>query len=316
MGDLDELTIPAPRTGAALQRLGVTAQLYIADGHRPDPRRAALAVVRDIVELAPGRFPLWMGSEHNRPRQVREGTGEEMARSAEHVIDRRDQTLSIALLQRENPPRWQAETMMLAEEPRRSRLSRVTFSAPPSFALKDTERYVDLVARWAHATRPQYGTAGLALVDEAGMAHHRSGAALPWLERYPGLDCETFNLQPKPGRYVSVNWLTVVGDPVIDELGGGDAIRSRLALAAEERGIETPRILRYEGGIVIRASDLPLLGDRGKGDIPAPYRAVNAALREARFEDYPEGPNMHLIDAPRGADLRQATLDWIRRFDD
>ncbi|MFJ2620643.1 type VI immunity family protein [Glutamicibacter sp. NPDC087344] len=313
---LDELTIPAAQTGIAVQRLGVTVQLCTADGHLPVVRRAALTVLREILDLAPGQFPWWMGGTDAKPRRIPEAGIERIFDSALPLIEQPDQLLSLSLVQRENPPRWQAEAMMLAEDPRRSWLSHVTFSAPPSFALSNPQDYVQLVARWAQALRPHYGTAGLALVDQAGMAHHRGGAALPWLHRYPGLDCAPFNLQPKPARYVAVNWLTVIGEPVIQALGGEEQIRSLLALASDTRGVEHPEILRYDGGMVIRASELPLLGDRSTADVPGPYRAVNAALRTARFEEYPQGPNIHLIDAPRTSDRRQATLNWVRRFDD
>jgi hypothetical protein len=316
LSDLDELTIAAPQKGTALQRLGVTAQFHLVDGHLPEARRSALAVLRGILHLAPDEFALWMGSDDDRPRRIRDGAFTDVQNATAPVVARADRLLSVALLQPDLPPRWQAEAMMLAADPRRSWLSRVVLSCPPLRALQDPDRYVRLIAGWAQDLQPQYGTAGLALVDEIGMAHQRGGAASPWLERYPGLDCAPFNVQQKPARYVTVNWLTVIGDSVVEALGGVDEVRTRLRASAEARDARGAQLLPYDGGVLIRASELPLLADPVTGGAPSAYRVVNDALRPARFEDYPEGPNIHLIDAPRATDRRRATLDWIRRFDD
>lgn len=205
---------------------------------------------------------------------------------------------------------------MLAHEPRKPWQSYVAVSMPPSAVLRDADEYVALILSWSAAVRPQQGTAGFALVDEIGMAHHRRGAAWQWWERYPGLDCAVFNVQLKPGRYQSVNWLTILGDTVINRLGGLESLQVRLHETAAERQTTPPTVHPYDGGVLIRACELPQLSDRGRGEVHPAYRAVNAALRPGRFEDYPEGPNIHLIDAPRTRNLRQATLDWVRRFDD
>lgn len=313
---LDELTIPAPQTGRPLQRLAVTVQLQMPDGHRAETRRAALEVMTEVHGFARGAFSQWMSTDDSRPRRIRDAFPDDARRTLAPLIEDPRRMMSLALLQQDDPPRWQAETLLQEEEPRRSWLSYISVSMPPSAALGDADDCVDRMLRWATALRPQYGTAGLSLVDEIGMAHQRGGAAWEWRERYPGLDRAVFNVQPKPGRYQSVNWLTVLGDPVIDRLGGTDAVRRALDEAASARGVEPPTAMPYDGGVLIRAGRLPQLGDREKDDVPAAYRAVNAGLRPARFEDYPAGPGIHLIDAPRRLDRRRATLDWIRRFDD
>lgn len=319
LDDLDELTVPAPQTGTPIQRLGVTAQFSLPDGHRPEVRRAARDIILDAHALAPDGFRRWMVTDDERPRPIpaspaefRAAAGAELA----PLISRPDTLMSFAIFPDGTPPRWQAAASMVAYDPRRSWLSTVVVSMPPSTALHDPDAYTRRVLDWAARLRPQYGTAGFALVDELGMAHHRFGAAWPWLQRYPGLDIEPFSLQPKPGRLVSVNWLTVLGDDVLDTIGGLTTLRQRLHDAALARGIALPDLLPYEGGALVRSGPLPELGDRTTGDIPASLRSVNAALRPARFDDYPERPSVHLLDAPRTFDRRQATLDWTRRFDD
>ena len=317
---LDELTLPAPQTGTPLQRLGVTAQFAVPDGHRPQARRAALGIVLDAYSIAPDGFRRWMTTDDDRPRSIPASSPEAFATAVEvefaPVVDRPDALMSLAVFPDETPPRWQASATVLARDPRRAWLSTVVVSVPPSAALCDPGAYVGRVRDWAARLRPQYGTAGFALVDELGMAHHRSGAAWPWLQRYPGLDVEPFSLQPKPGRLVTVNWLTVLGDDVLDTLGGLRTVRERLDDAARARSVPPPQLVPYDGGALVQSARLPELGDRTTGDIPASLRAVNAAVRPARFDDHPEYPSVHLLDAPRRLDRRQATLEWCRRFDD
>lgn len=313
---LDELTIPAPETRQPLQRLGVMAQFLVPDGHLAQTRRAARTVILDADRRAAGAFELWMTTQDTRPRALRGPLSVDADPSLTDEVDQPDGWMSLALLQRDNPPRWLAEMMMQPDNPRKSWLSRIAVAAPPSIALADPDVYVETVRAWAALLRPQYGSAGFALVDEIGMAHMRSGAAWPWLQRYPGLDCATFNVQPKPDGFQSVGWVTILGDGIVTRLGGLEAIERSLAVAAADRDAPAGTVIPYIGGALIRAGRVPQLGDRTRGEVPAAYRAVNAALRPARFEDYPVGPNIHLIDAPRGLDRREATLHWVRRFDD
>lgn len=256
-----------------------------------------------------------MGPDDPRPRP----TSDQFHSNVRELIattSTRPDTLGVALMQREDPPRWDAQMMVQEDNPRRNWLSYVTVSVPPSRVLTDADSYTQRIHSWASNLRPEFGTAGFALLDEPGMATHRRGAAWPWLQRYPGLDFSVFNLQPKPGRYLSINWLTLIGESVIATLGGIDTVLHRLRQEANDRNCDPPELRPYPGGALIRACPVPALGDRAAGDIPAAYRAVNAALRPARFEDYPASPNHHLVDAPRSMDRRQATLDWIRRFDE
>lgn len=317
--DLDELTVPAPQTGAPIQRLGVTAQFSLPEGHNIRARGAARDIILDAFALAPHGFRRWMATddEHSRPipdtpAAFRTAVEAELAA----FVDTPEKLMSLAIFPDGAAPRWQASATMLGHDPRRSWLSTVVVSMPPSTVIQDTDAYVHRVHDWAARLRPQYGTAGFALVDELGMAHHRFGAAWPWLQRYPGLDVEPFTMQPKPGLLVTVNWLTVLGDDVLKTLGGPTSVRQRLQDAALARGVAPANLLPYDGGLLIVSGPLSGFGDRTTNDIPASLRAVNAALRPARFEDYPERPGVHLLDAPRHLNRQQATLEWIRRFDD
>ena len=68
---------------------------------------------------------------------------------------------------------------------------------------------------------------------------------------------------------------------------------------------------RYPGGVVIQAGPVPVLGPENDGKGLDSYRAVSAALRPLRFEDYRVG----LLPVPKPYDSLAETLQWIRRFD-
>lgn len=88
-----------------------------------------------------------------------------------------------------------------------------------------------------------------------------------------------------------------------NELGGLDAARKAL----EPEAILHP----YPGGVVIQASEVPLLGDTHRGDIPEAYRRVARFTRPVRFEDY----RSSLFKVFEPLDRKEETRKWIRRFD-
>ncbi len=94
--------------------------------------------------------------------------------------------------------------------------------------------------------------------------------------RHPGatiggrLDTAGLRIFPGVG---GVSWLTLVGEPALERLGGRDALKAQLS----EHDALTVHETKY--GLVVRAGPQPELGDVNKGrDVPN-YRAVYQALR-------------------------------------
>lgn len=114
LAQLDALTIPAPQTGRPVQRLGVAAQFCFPGGHRPAAREATVEVVLDAYGIAPAEFAQWMGPGDERPRTIGQSLSSDLRLAVDPYIDRSDELLSLALLQRDNPPGWQAEAMLRA----------------------------------------------------------------------------------------------------------------------------------------------------------------------------------------------------------
>lgn len=172
------------------------------------------------------------------------------------------------------------------------------------------DRYRSMVVGWCEKLTPAYGTAGLSILFNEG----RQGLAdrllaFPIAKRFPGLDL------PEHSRWYvrmnrmrkralrTINWLTVIDDRFVEELGG----QARLAQAL---GDLCP-IVSYRGGLVIQAGERPELGDINRGLIPQAYRRVAKVLKPIRFDAH----ERLLIDAPRPLDSLEETGRWVRRFD-
>lgn len=115
--------------------------------------------------------------------------------------------------------------------------------------------------------------------------------------RYIGFDISSDSAaEYSRDRVYNVSWLTLLGTHLVAELGGTDAIR-----AALPRSIG---ILPLRGGVLLRASEQPIVGDvnRGAQDV-APLRAMAALTRSLRLKAPNVGP---------GVDF---TAEWLARLD-
>jgi len=100
-----------------------------------------------------------------------------------------------------------------------------------------------------------------------------------------------------------INWLTFVGPPHLEKLGGIQAIEAR---ATKAPGVTAQRIGQ---GVVLRAGPRPRVGDRNKpSNALDPYREVHRIVGSALVlnEDYAFDD-----DAFDGS----ATVEWLQRFE-
>ncbi|WP_093525529.1 DUF3396 domain-containing protein [Stigmatella erecta] len=144
------------------------------------------------------------------------------------------------------------------------------------------------------------GHAGLAfngLLDKSGVKKE----LLPWLFRHPGLDI------PELDRYSwtlgtrvrTISWLTFLGPPVLDELGGAAALHARLSWPGT-------RVEAMGGGrAVVTLGAFPEAGDTEAGELLPGYRELAQALEpwlyQAPFQ-------------PGSGFTEEALRRWERRF--
>lgn len=212
-----------------------------------------------------------------------------------------------------NASPWQARFFGLPQQ--RGELSSIEASIPvcdeqgnPRF-----DMLLDMVLRWCQAIKPTFGTAGFCF-SYSGMPNAQYTWAL--LQRHPGLehmDDIGFTTETRlvddtgehftTNRIKGVSWLTILSNALVDELGGLEHCKQALEPDCH--------VQPYEGGVVIIAGPVPQLGDTQQGIIPERYRKVAAFTRPIRFENF----RGNLIYLREPLDRREATLQWIRRFD-
>lgn len=120
----------------------------------------------------------------------------------------------------------------------------------------------------------------------------------PLLKRYPGFNVGT------PGELCDqglppVNWVTLLGPEPLQQLGGVAQVRQAFA---DEAAIA---VAPLGEGVVIRAGEVPQLGDRNrKDDIPL-YRRVGTYLKAFRGDQEIELDGLTLEESEK----------WLARFD-
>ena len=105
-----------------------------------------------------------------------------------------------------------------------------------------------------------------------------------------------------------INWLTILSDQLIaDKLGGLEALKER-------NSDNQIRFYPYTGGVVVRAGEVPELGDVARNPYPKHYVNVNALLKPARA---PEIASLGFGSI--NGEIRfnnRTSKEWQCRFDD
>ncbi|PTL76801.1 hypothetical protein DAT35_48435 [Vitiosangium sp. GDMCC 1.1324] len=169
------------------------------------------------------------------------------------------------------------------------------------------ELALDMASRLRFAT----GHAGLALrfyryLRTADEAFHAE------LARYPGIDLRTAWLPPTRlgARVDGVHWLNFLAQPVLGQLGGATALRSRL------HAPETTVHELDEERVVVSLGEKPEAGDLSAGQTLPAYRELARAL-EPWLEPLRLSQRTLFDEPPRYSDMRfteDEAKRWWRRF--
>ncbi len=316
---LDRLAIATPR-GQLMAMFGLGAELYIAPYDRAQLRLDMLDVQEDYYHrfkdhLDRCRFP----SKSKPDGQIITLKGENPFPMIREVMGQwpADRSYANELLKRYVHPDFPRDAgritpwvgkFMVAPE-RKDELSYCNFHLPIGNGQGglhfDTLR--ECVLAWSSRLKPAHGLAGFSVILEIGSISGEPYAYTA-LQRHPGLDIH----EPVPfksetrgvfNRIKCINWLTVLGDSVLEELGGLDVARKALEPDCA--------LYPYTGGVLIQAGPVPQLGDSFKGLIPEAYRKVARFTQAVRFEAY-RSSLFRVFEPMIG---REEAVKWVRRFD-
>jgi hypothetical protein len=166
--------------------------------------------------------------------------------------------------------------------------------------------------------KPLSGYGGIGVIESPDnwMSSEYEPIVYAWAQRLPGLEADypiSHGLWLRNGRedgrdgIKGGNWLTVLSDRYVAELGGADKIEADLK-TLDSRFL----VHRYEGGILIQAGPRPQLGDVERDLWPEPYVKLNKYLkpiRVVRHNAFQHGGPGERFDKARSE-------AWLRRFDD
>jgi hypothetical protein len=178
------------------------------------------------------------------------------------------------------------------------------------FAEHSGTTFSDFVLGFANRLRPLSGYAGIGVLESIDFdARQTSGDEVRRIaERFPGLEvehCIGHTIYAEKG-IKGVNWLTLLGNRWVQEIGGLDYLRIRLG--------EDFKLSPYTGGVMIQAGPKPQIGDVTTNRWPQHYVTLAKVLKPIQVKVHGA---FHRGD-PMGAQKRMdhaASLAWLFRFD-
>ena len=170
------------------------------------------------------------------------------------------------------------------------------------------EQLIALNQQISEILQPMHGFFGL------GIQHSHEYYDYQYLEyelahQFLGLDISNVEAD-KDFRegFKCINWLTILSDQLItDKLGSLEALK-------EHNNDNEIRFYPYSGGVVVRAGEVPELGDVASNPYPKHYVNVNALLKPARA---PEIASLGFGSINGEVRFNNRTSkEWQSRFDD
>jgi hypothetical protein len=177
----------------------------------------------------------------------------------------------------------------------------------PVAVTKDPQKLAENIRLWCGWLQPLHGYVGY------GLGSKFSGFPGPALEEYEiaqlysGVDVSepVINSLNLGLGIKGVNWLTILGDKYLNQLGGLTQIKEHMGALP---------VLAYPGGAVLQAGPRPLLGDVLQNENMDAYKKVAAIVEPVRMKTHsgisvgvsPDDPRPHF----NAANYRK----WLARF--
>jgi hypothetical protein len=182
---------------------------------------------------------------------------------------------------------------------------RATFPVALLASEADVDAFIATTRRWCERVPILHGYGGFTVNQSPQEPQPNSGMLLQIAERFHGFEIDDCGGTVLVARdfIKGVNWLTFLGQPFVERLGGIAALQASFS----------PRVRLHElggGGVIVQAGRLPTRGDtEGAGDL-APYGEVARRLRPICLDQHPPlGP------AELGSFGSEKTQLWLRRFE-
>jgi hypothetical protein len=307
----DKIAFPLPyNTDAVACKFGLGTELYMPDIDRTTLRQRSIDFLVDYWKTFPQYVNRYIPENSNRSKKFK-GDPIELLRSdcAERPVETGYSTSMMGMvdigMKIDGVDPYRADVLVCRAEEHELSFASAHFQICNCQGVPNFEVLLAATLRWSTLCQPVHGNAGFAFIFETDQY---SEYAQPLFKRFPGFDFQdgvqfSMQVQDIHNRIKCVNWLTVLSDALVEELGGRDKMRAALEPVC--------KVHDYPGGVVIQAGAYPQIGDTWRNDIPEAYRLVARYTKSIRFESYRSG----LFRVPQGLDKKEETLAWIQRFD-
>jgi hypothetical protein len=313
---LDGIEILHPNGRSIVTRLGLRVSLKFQDGHTIARRKAGLQLMLSIYETFKDHLTHWLPATGGAKKKISLGEVPPLEQP-EALADVEEwygsHLYGYKVGQKPGEPAPFLAHLSCKWDKEYQENSLFEAHIPLSWVVTHGfERVRELVRDWAARLDAVHGTAGLSLLFNDGDGSSYLKYSYFLLKKFPGIDYENsaqFSVEvnwphPNPFMIRTISWLTVLGNKIMDELGGH-------AKMSAELGPDCP-LFDYPTGAIIQAMAIPELGSSEDGIVPEGYRRVASLTKLVRFEGYAQGLFENL---PPPMDDLQETLEWLRRFD-
>ena len=294
-------------SGKVMCSLAFVATFYVRRIDKPDVRER-LVKAFELFRAQIGEKFVWAADpKTNRPKKVA-GTALVDVRSWMNKIGPSDDFSFVfhGGQTKDDADPYQAIAFVNPYDP--ESLSFLTISVPLSWVVERSfAGFAELVKEMTTIIEPTHGYAGWGIVTH--VTHAGTVPAMNYVaafaQRFRGLEVDlpvdhSLNLRKKKA-IKGINWLTILGTPWVDQLGGIETLKAKFG---EGIGVRS-----YDQGVIIQAGSRPLLGDVNVGEKMEPYHRVALALKPIRVDSlsafsldfYGFGP--------------EQTAKWLARFD-
>lgn len=296
--------------GRVVLRIGMLFTLYFENGHTPEGREAVANCFSDYLALC-GEKVRW--GLHPKGGPFQDLSRKSIPSPAEWFADASPdengiwefyyhggsspEEASDIRVHGVGARKWQSETQ--------GRLSYFSAALPITWFADRDGNFPELVLGWCRRLNPVSGYGGFGILDspDPGVASKQQQLTYALARRFPGLEADypISSVHYLKDGIKGVNWLTVIGEPWLEKLGG---------LPVLQAGLGEPFLLHeYAGGVVIQAGRMPQLGDTNRQMDIAEYRHLARLVKPIRVSDHASFPAWSGFDSEK-------TRAWLARFDE
>ena len=296
------------KDGRVLLCIGLQITLYIEDAHLPGKRDGLIQCFDDYWDLCGDQLfwaseplhhrhwldlrkeklvPLreWLpGLDHNKPWSI-------TCTGGKTTVDASEFNIEIGCA-----GAWEND------------LSSITATLPFAWFSGHEGSLPELVQRWCNWISPYHGYAGIGIISPLDENASKKAEPLVYAlaQRFPGLEVDypVHQVIHLKEGIKGVNWLTVLGNKWVEEVGGRGHLREQLSGDFV--------FYDYVEGLIIQAGPHPQFGDVSRKNVPKQYRILSRLLKPIRV-DYPVA--LQHTHSNQDSMDKERTSEWFARFD-